>query len=405
MLFSWKTNLYVMWIGSFFISVSYSVSIPFLPIFLHEDLGITEHLDIWSGAVFAISFLASACIGPYWGALADKYGRKAMMIRSGVSFTILYFLTYFVHNPYELLALRFLNGLFAGYIPSAVALTATNTPEKHIGYALGVMSTATAAGGIVGPLIGGFLSHLFGSRNTFLIASGLTLVSLLIAVIWVKETKFNKAAERSKVWDNIKEALSNRQLFIVLLLTMATTISVMVLEPLLTIYVLQLGMDKNSASLSSGIIFSAVGIATLIAAPQWGKAGNRVGYGKILFVGLLGGGIGNLLQLLFSNIYLFGSLRFVYGLFFAAVYPALNSLIVKSTDPGFRGRAFSLNQSAMQIGTLIGPTLGGFLSSMLSIPAVFLINGVGMLLIAFVIRVHDFGNQPVAHRKPPMHDF
>jgi DHA1 family multidrug resistance protein-like MFS transporter len=393
MAFSWKRNLYIMWVGSFFISSSYTVSVPFLPIFLHDELGVTNNLELWSGAVFSISFLASALMGPFWGTIADKYGRKSMMIRSGLSFTILYFLTYFVQDPYQLLGVRLLNGLFAGYIPAAIALVATNTPEKHVGYSLGVMSTANAAGNILGPLIGGFLSHWIGNRNTFLVSSGLTLISLIIAIVWVKETNFNRSSARSKVWGNIKDAAANRNLSTILLLTLVTSMSVMILEPLLTIYVLQLGSGISNAAISSGIIFSAVGVATIIAAPRWGIIGSKIGYEKVLFIGLIGGGLGNLLQIVLDNLVLFGGLRFVYGLFFAAVYPALNSLIVKTTDPSFRGRAFSLNQSMMQAGMMLGPLLGGFLSSQFNIPAVFVINGTALLVIAMVIRRLKLGSK------------
>lgn len=393
MAFSWKRNLYIMWVGSFFISSSYTVSVPFLPIFLHDELGVTNNLELWSGAVFSISFLASALMGPFWGTIADKYGRKSMMIRSGLSFSILYFLTYFVQDPYQLLGVRLLNGLFAGYIPAAIALVATNTPEKHLGYSLGIMSTANAAGSILGPLIGGFLSHWLGNRNTFLVSSGLTFISLIIAIVWVKETNFNRSSARSKVWGNIKDAAANRDLSTILLLTLITSMSVMILEPLLTIYVLQLGSDISKAAISSGIIFSAVGGATIIAAPRWGIIGSKIGYGKVLFIGLIGGGLGNLLQILFHNLVLFGGLRFVYGLFFAAVYPALNSLIVKTTDPSFRGRAFSLNQSMMQAGMMLGPLVGGVLSSQFNIPAVFVINGTALLVIALVIKKLKLGSQ------------
>ncbi|MBW7462284.1 MFS transporter, partial [Paenibacillus sepulcri] len=110
-------------------------------------------------------------------------------------------------------------------------------------------------------------------------------------------------------------------------------------------------VSKTSASLSSGIIFSAVGIATVLMSPRWGKWGSRMGYGKMLFIGLLGGGIGNLLQFFVTNYIGFGILRFGYGLFFAAVYPSINAMIVQNTDAAFRGRAFSLNQSASQIAT------------------------------------------------------
>jgi MFS family permease len=169
----------------------------------------------------------------------------------------------------------------------------------------------------------------------------------------------------------------------VLLMVVLINSSVMLIEPLLTIYVLQLGGSHDSASFSSGIIFSAVGIATVLAAPRWGKLGGRIGFRRTLLIGLIGGGVGNLLQIFVHNLYGFGALRFGYGLFFAAVFPALNALIVQATSPEFRGRAFSLNQSSNQIGIMIGPMAGGTLGSWLSIPFVFAVNGIALLLVAF----------------------
>jgi DHA1 family multidrug resistance protein-like MFS transporter len=153
-----------------------------------------------------------------------------------------------------------------------------------------------------------------------------------------------------------------------------------------------MGSGIGNAAISSGIIFSAVGVATIIAAPRWGIIGSKIGYGKVLFIGLVGGGLGNLLQIVLHNLVLFGGLRFVYGLFFAAVYPALNSLIVKTTDPSFRGRAFSMNQSMMQAGMMLGPILGGILSSLFNIPAVFVINGAALLAIAMLLRQLKLGS-------------
>ncbi|EJL42903.1 MFS transporter [Brevibacillus agri] len=384
--FSWKRNLFVLWVGVFFCSTAYSISIPFLPIFLHTSLGVHEHLEAWSGISFGITFLASALISPYWGSLADKYGRKPMLIRSGFSLALLYFLTYFITDPYLFLVLRVFQGLLAGYVPAAIALVATNTPEKNVGYALGVMATSGATGGIVGPLVGGVVSHLWGNAEAFLFSGCVVLVAALIATFLVKETNMNRSGSRSNVREDLRAAIANRSLMTILGLSLMVTISVMLLEPLLTVYVLQLGASQQEASLSAGIIFAAVGIATVIAAPQWGKLGGKVGYTKILFIGLLGGAFGNLLQFFFTNLYGFGVLRFAYGLFFAAVYPSINAMIVKVTEPEFRGRAFSLNQSANQLATMLGPVLGGVLGGAIPIRYVFIINGIALLATAILIR-------------------
>jgi MFS transporter, DHA1 family, multidrug resistance protein len=383
----WKRNLVALWIGVFFCSTAYTISVPFLPIFLHTELGITNGLEAWSGITFGVSFLASALIAPFWGSLADKYGRKPMLIRSGFSLSVLYFATFFVHNPYIFILVRIFQGLLAGFVPASIALVATNTPEKRVGYALSVMSTSQAAGSVIGPLIGGFVSHWVGNRESFIVSGLVVLVAAFIGLVGTKEVNFNRSSERSGVMDDLKMAVHNRPLMNVLGITMLVAISVMILEPLLTIYVIQIGGNTGNASLNSGIIFSAVGVATVIAAPQWGRIGQKISYSKTLFIGLIGGGIGNLLQLGTHHLLAFGILRFSYGLFFAAVYPALNSLIVKYTDPSFRGRAFSLSQSSNQIGMMIGPILGGFLGGWVGISMVFLINGFALIAVAFVYKL------------------
>lgn len=376
----------ILWIGVFFCSTAYSISIPFLPIYLHITLGIDQQLEVWSGISFGITFLASALISPYWGSLADKYGRKPMLIRSGYSLAVLYILNYLVTDPYLFIVLRVFQGLLAGFVPASIALVATNTPDKHVGYALGVISTAGAAGGIIGPLVGGFVSHVWGNREAFLFSAGVVLVAALIATFFVKEVHTKRTGTRSNVREDLRMAVANRPFVRVLGLTMMVTMSVMLLEPLLTVYVLQLGTSQKEAALSSGIIFASVGIATVLAAPRWGKIGSKVGFSKVLFFGLLGGGIGNLLQYFFTNLYGFGFLRFFYGLFFAAVYPAINAMIVKVTEADFRGRAFSLNQSATQLATMLGPVIGGLLGSLIPIRVVFIINGIALLLVALLIK-------------------
>ena len=284
------------------------------------------------------------------------------------------------------LVIRIGQGLLAGFVPAAIAMVATNTPEEKTGYALGVMSTAGATGSILGPLIGGVVSHYYGNRSAFLFSSAVVLGSAVIATFFAKEQRINRSKPRSHVRDDLKEALANRPFMMLLVMVAVSTFSVMILEPLITVYVLDMGVSKSSASLSSGVVFSAVGIATVLMAPRWGKWGRKLGYGKVMFIGLLGGGIGNILQFFVPNYIGFGILRFCYGLFFAAVFPAINAMIVQTTAPEFRGRAFSLNQSASQIGTMAGPIIGGLLGAWMPIKWIFVINGGSLILSAMLYK-------------------
>ncbi|UUZ96900.1 MFS transporter [Paenibacillus sp. P25] len=375
----WRRNLCILWLGLFLNHMAYTLSVPFFPLFLQKELGIGKGVEAWSGVSISISFLISGLCAPFWGSLADQYGRKLMLVRSGMGLGAAHLANYFVYDLYTFIVVRVFQGLMAGFSPASVALVGTNTPEKHVGYALGVISTATAAGGILGPLAGGLLIQWLGLRECFIASALITFLSALIVLAGVKEIHKRPEGPRPSMMDDLKQAARNSNLMRVYWLILLVSTSVMILEPLLTIYVVQIGGRSDNASLSSGIVFSAVGIATVIMGPRWGRIGGRIGYHKTLLIGLLGGGIGNLLQLGVPHLLGFGLLRFGYGLFFAAVYPALNALIIRYAESDFRSRAVSLSQSASQFGIVVGPLLGGFIGGWVSIPFVFLLTGAALL--------------------------
>ncbi|WP_340014067.1 MFS transporter [Paenibacillus sp. FSL K6-1318] len=384
----WKRNLYILWFGLFFNHMAYSLSVPFFPIFLQNDLGIQSGLEAWSGISISISFLISGLCAPFWGSLADKYGSKLMLVRSGVGLGIAHLANFFVYDPYTFIAVRIFQGLMAGFHPASITLIGTNTPEKHVGYALGVISTASAAGGILGPLAGGVLSHWIGLRGCFIASAVITFLAALM-VLGVKESRQARTIVPTRIIGDLKRAASTPGLMRIYGLILLVSTSVLIIEPVLTLYVVQIGGDVGSATLRAGIVFSAIGVATVIMGPRWGKIGGRIGYEKTLFIGLIGGGIGSLLQMTATNLIYFGSLRFVYGLFFAAVYPALNALIIKYADHDFRGRAVSLSQTASQFGIVLGPLIGGFLGGWIGIPFIFLFTGIVLLGAAWAVRVSD----------------
>lgn len=375
----WKRNLWVLWIGVFFTAASFSMVIPFLPIFLLQ-IGVHQHTEMWSGFIFSSAFFAGAVASPFWGRVADKYGRKPMIIRAGFALFVIYILMSFVTNPYQILGLRLLQGLLSGFIPGAIALIGTNTPGNKVGYALSLITTASASGQIVGPLLGGGIASLAGNRMAFASAGLIVFISTLLIIFWVKEENFTPSKESSTVKNDLKLALVNHPLMMVLFLTVITSCSVMTIEPILPLYIVKLGGSSDKSSLLAGMIFSLPGIASALFAPYWGKWADKVGFNRVLIIGLLGGGIGMLAQTLFTHILGFSIIRFIFGIFFCAIFPALNGLIVKLTPDDFRGRAFGLIQTANQIGGVIGPMIGGYIGGILPVQTIFIFTG--LLLLA-----------------------
>ncbi|MCQ6279043.1 MFS transporter [Bacillus sp. EB600] len=376
---TWKRNLWVLWIGVFFTAASFSMVVPFLPLFLLQ-IGVHQHTEMWSGLIFSSAFFAGAISSPFWGSVADKYGRKPMIIRAGFVLFVIYTLMAFVTNPYEILGLRILQGLLSGFIPGAIALIGTNTPKSKVGYALSLISSAAASGQIVGPILGGVIAQLVGNRFAFASAGIIVFISTFLIIFWVTEENFIPSKEKGSIKNDFNVAWNNRPLLLVLSLTVVTSLSVMTVEPILPLYIVKLGGSSDKASLLAGIVFSLPGIASALFAPFWGKWADKVGFYRVLIIGFLGGGIGMLAQILFNHIWGFSIMRFVFGVFFCAVFPALNGLVVRSTADNFRGRAFGLSQTANQIGGMIGPMIGGYIGGIFPAQSVFLITGILLLL-------------------------
>ncbi len=185
---SWKVNLISVWFGCFFTGLAISQILPFLPLYISQ-LGVSSHkaLSMWSGLTFSITFLISAIVSPMWGSLADRKGRKLMLLRASLGMAIAILLQAFATHVWQLFLLRGIMGLTSGYIPNAMALVASQVPRERSGWALSTLSTAQISGVIGGPLMGGFVADHIGLRAVFLITAMLLVVSFLVTLFLIKE--------------------------------------------------------------------------------------------------------------------------------------------------------------------------------------------------------------------------
>lgn len=382
---TWRRNLWVLCIGVALSGASYTMVIPFLPLYLIE-LGVDQsNVAVWSGVIFSSTFLVAAILAPYWGRKADHLGKKRMLIRAGICLSISYFLGYLVRTPYELLGMRILQGVANGFVPAAYSIVSSSSPEDKMGASLGFMQAGLLCGGILGPLLGGTLSHVYGMRQSFVISAGIIFLATLAAWWLVKEPKSVATSKTSSIKEDIKAALSNRILVRLLLLLLLVQMTTMILQPLITLYIAELQGTLDGAELKAGFVFGLTGIAGAVAAPIWGKIGQRISFFIVLVVTLAGAGIINSLQLFVNTLLQFSIIQFVFGLFIAGVLPAINSMVVANTDRDFRGRAFGLTTSASQLGSMFGPIFGGVISSLLGIQAVFVFTGVLLAGAAFLV--------------------
>lgn len=385
---NWRRNLWTLALAVLLSGASYTMVIPFLPLYL-LDIGATpQSVNLWSGLVLSVTFLVAAVLAPYWGRCSDRRGRKRMVLRSGVSLAVVYFLGALVRDPLDLFFVRLLQGFANGFVPAAMAIVAASAPKENLGSSLGIMQTTLLIGGILGPLLGGTLSHIFGMRLSFVVAAGIIFCSTLLvgAVVVEPEPKNNAVCrETSGIWEDLKNALTNGRLVKMMLLMFAVQAISMVLQPVIALYVAELQGSMEAVAFKAGLVFSLAGIAGALAAPLWGRLGQSQGYFRMMVIAFLGAGIFNLGQFWADDILQFGILQFFYGLFIVGVFPAINAVAISSSPADTQGRVFGLTTTANQLGQMLGPVVGGLISSWLGIAAVFLFTGCILLLLGFLV--------------------
>src|SRR3984885_11833673 len=203
----WRRNLAVCLLGSFTTIVAMTRLLPFLPIYV-EQLGVSDRAAVapWSGVAYGATFFAAALVAPLWGRLADRYGRKLMLIRASLGMAVAMSLMGMAHTVWQLVALRLLAGLLGGYASGSTILIATQTPKARTGWALGTLSSGIMAGNLAGPLIGGAMPALIGIRLTFLAAGAAIFVTFLATTFLIREAPRPSSARSKKQqggWDSI----------------------------------------------------------------------------------------------------------------------------------------------------------------------------------------------------------
>ena len=274
---NWKRTFGVLWICVFLVCASYTMVVPFLPLFLVQELHLpAANAKMWSGVIIAVTFVLAGVMAPYWGARGDVSGQKINAIRAGVGLTFCYAATALVTDPWQLLGVRVLMGIISGFVPACMAMASYILPESRMGWGMGLMQTANSSGSIMGPLLGGFLSSLFGMRMSFMVAAGsLGLAALALVFLVPRDHPKGPSAAEAKqgMFQQLGGMLTQKTLFGILLLFALVKACIMVVQPLLTIYVNDLLQGAPDVVTISGVILSLAGIAGIVAAPFWGTQG------------------------------------------------------------------------------------------------------------------------------------
>lgn len=379
----WVVTLTILVASAFLMDMSFTMITPFLPVYLSSALGAkASEVDMWSGAVFAVTFFVSGLLGPVWGVLADRKSRKLMALRASIGLTISYALCGIVQTPMQLFAARFFQGLCAGLYPALLALLAASIPARKTGLSMGLMQEGMTVGAVVGPFVGGVLADYFGMRESFFVASvALGLISLLIGFCIKEKPRTVKVTSRNWFdWSVLRQPA----IFKMLIACAVIHASLFSAQPILPLYIAQLQGSMDNIMMLSGTIFSVCAISIMIASPILGAAGQRFGFLKVLSCSLFFAGLLISAQVLGRTPFEFGVWRFIAGFAIAGLIPLVNSIISTECPPDKKGEVFGFNFLTGHAGMALGPFAAGALSGWFGYQAVIVASG----LILFPLIVY-----------------
>jgi MFS transporter, DHA1 family, multidrug resistance protein len=393
---SWQRTLAACFVAELMAMIAFSFVDPLVPLYIQKIGGLTiNQAAFWSGIAAGGLGLSMFFISPIWGLLADRIGRKPMVLRAMFGGAIVIFLLAVAPNIYMVIALRWAQGLISGTLVAVIALTGSVVPRNRMSFSLGILLLASFGGQSIGPLIGGAIADNFGYNTTFYASGTLLLIATAIIYFFVHE-KFERTtrSQNTKIGDLLRLATS-RQMLPLLTVMALINIGQAAIYPIIPLRVKEL-VTQDPAT-ASGLTFSLIGLAAAISSVVGGRLGERINLKSILvFTSLVVGLL--FIPLIFANslvvLVVFLALT---GLLRGALATSSNTMVGLSQEAGQQGIAYGLSASAGSVGNAVGPILGGGLASRVELRYTFGLAA-GLFLLLGIVAAKWLRKSPVEKR-------
>lgn len=380
--------MYAITAASFMGYTGFTLVMPFLPLFIRQ-LGVTDdgHIAMWTGVSLGITPALTAILAPAWGRLGDRYGRKIMVERSLVSFVVLFAAMYYVTRAWQVLAIRAVQGLFAGYGSLSVAMAAESAPRDRMPSAIGLVQTAQRIGPGVGPLIGGLLAGVLSLRRAFLATAMFYAVALVVVHVMYDERATHaepaETAERGRV--TFRNVLAFQNFILMMVVIFGLQFVDRSFGPVLPLYVEQSGRSHTQVVIVSGVLFSMMACTGALGHHFCGRLLKRFPMRVVIAGGAAMAAAGSALVGATGDLWVMCAAATLLGLGIGAAmtasYSAAGSVIPRSAH----GTGFGVLTSASLVGMASSPFIAGFLGGS-SIRVVFLVDLVVMAALAAAVQ-------------------
>jgi DHA1 family multidrug resistance protein-like MFS transporter len=365
-----KKNFLIAWIGTFMAGLAFSEVMPFLSLFI-ATLGSfnAKQVSFFTGISFAASYVIVIFISPIWGRIADKHGRKPMLLRTSIGMAIVIALIGLSTNVWQVVILRAFQGLFDGYTPSAIALVSSETGAEKRTLLVSKLSTGYIIGGLLGPLVGGLLGMVLNYRAIFEFTGMILFVVGILSGLFIKEDEAKFQATQKNVKKISFKAVLSFELILLLISTMILQFIESLITPFISLVVGSMILNKQYLTLIAGIVAALPGLSTALFSTAIGKLGSQNGEIKILIKFDCVAVVIYLITGMTHTLILFAVFRFLIGICNSALFPLVQGLISNATE--YVSTAFSLGLSAQSAGSMFGSLIGGLILQIFDFNALF----------------------------------
>ncbi|WP_420627533.1 MFS transporter [Candidatus Leptofilum sp.] len=384
----WQRTLAIMFVAQLLTAVGFSVIFPFLSLYV-TDLGSQRgfSVEFLAGAVFSAQALTMMIASPFWGAVADRYGRKLMVQRAMFGGAIIMLLMGFVRSGEELVLLRGLQGMITGTVAASNALIASVAPRERSGYAMGLLLMGQTTGIAIGPLIGGVLADAFGYRLTFVLTSALLLVGGLLVSRGVEEhfaPRKKSAKARPSILADWRHVFQADGVILAYALRFLANLGRVILTPFAPLFIATLLVDSNRLNTVTGLVIAVSAGAGTITAVYLGRLGDKIGHGPVLKWSALAAGLLFLPQSLVTTAWQLLILQALTGAAAGGIIPSISALLARYTQPGEEGSVYGIDNSIVAASRAAAPLVGSGVAFWFDLRATFVTTAVVFLLVALL---------------------
>ncbi|MDO5552695.1 MAG: MFS transporter [Planctomycetia bacterium] len=378
----WKRNLLFIWLSQILSIGGYASAMPFIPIYIRDRWGITsEHeLGLWMSAFYFFGMLSFCVFTPVWGMLADRYGRKLMLLRACYIDAILFPCFLLAPSPFWLIVARFVASAFTGTVSAAQTLIVTTTPEKHHGFALGTLSSAIWSGNLFGFAAGGLIVHWFGFTTAFACCGVMYLLAGILAHLFVEDPFSVREASRAvqgkvALWPGITVGV-----WMIFLLIILTAIARRFDDPYVALMVEKIHGPERTA-FHTGWISAVAALGGIISGMVTGRLCDLFSPNKVALPSILVASGTMFLQAVSGSLPWYAGARFVNFLATGGLEPVFFSILSKVSPPAQRGTYFGLASGLRMTGIMLGSLFSGGIIYFVGLRNVYTAAGILFLII------------------------